>query len=127
MDKNNHTVVVLGASKKPERTSNKAVHNLKEKGYEVIPVHPRFDKIHDIPVVSSLSAISKKVDTLSLYIGPKGVKPLIAEIIKLRPGRIILNPGTENPELEAELKKNNIRTVNACTLVLLATNQFDTI
>ena len=127
MDNKKHTVVVLGASKKPERYSNKAVYNLKINGYEVIPVHPCFKEVHDIAVVNSLPKINKKVDTLSLYIGPAGVKPLIAEIIKLKPERVILNPGTENPELEAELKKNNIRTVNACTLVLLATNQFDTV
>ncbi len=127
MDDKKRTVVVLGASTKPERSSNKAVYNLKEKGYEVIPVHPRFKEVHDIPVVSSLSEINKKVDTLSLYIGPAGVKPLIDEIIKLRPERVILNPGTENPEFEAELEKNNIRAVTACTLVLLATNQFDTV
>ena len=123
----NKTVVVLGASAKPERYSNKAVYNLKQKGYNVIPVHPGFKEIHNIKVVSSLSEIDRKVGTLSLYIGPKGVKPLIDEIVKLKPERVILNPGTEDPELESKLEKNNIRPVKACTLVLLATDQFDSV
>ena len=38
MSENNKTVVVLGASPKPERYSNQAVVMLKDHGYEVIPV-----------------------------------------------------------------------------------------
>jgi uncharacterized protein len=125
MERKKQKVVVLGASAKPDRYSNKAVYRLKEKGYEVIPVHPRFKEIYDLPVISSLSEINEEIDTVSLYIGPKGVKPLIPEIIKLKPKRVILNPGTEDPELEEALVKNGIRPVAACTLVLLATEQFD--
>ena len=36
----------------------------------------------------------------------------------------IFNPGTENPEFYQLLKSNNIKVEEACTLVLLTTNQY---
>jgi hypothetical protein len=37
---------------------------------------------------------------------------------------VIFNPGTENPEFYKILEANNIKYEVACTLVLLATNQY---
>ena len=48
----------------------------------------------------------------------------LKEILKLGPKRVIFNPGTENPELYKLLKYNGIAVEIACTLVLLATNQY---
>ena len=117
-------VAVLGASDKPERYSNKAVNFLREKGYSVIPVHPSLNEIDEIPVVNNLDSIKEPVHTLSVYISPQRIPPLIDDIIKLKPQRVILNPGAESEELEQALKENNIPYQEACTLVLLRTNQF---
>jgi hypothetical protein len=45
-------------------------------------------------------------------------------VIKTKPKRIIFNPGSENEELEKLAKENGIETIEACTLVLLSTNQY---
>jgi uncharacterized protein len=37
---------------------------------------------------------------------------------------VIFNPGAENPDLQASLEANGIKTMEACTLVLLTTGQF---
>jgi hypothetical protein len=49
---------------------------------------------------------------------------MIEDLIQIKPKRIIFNPGTENPNLYAEIEKLNIKVEEACTLVLLHTNQF---
>jgi hypothetical protein len=46
------------------------------------------------------------------------------QILDLKPNRVIFNPGTENPEFEKMLKDSNIEPIEACTLVMLRTNQF---
>jgi len=117
-------VVVLGATHKPERYSNQAIRLLHEHGHAVVPVHPRLDRVEDLPTVSSLDAVPGPVDTLTLYIGPERSAVLIDAIIRLRPGRVIFNPSTENPALEARLDDANIAHERACTLVLLRTGQF---
>jgi hypothetical protein len=45
-------------------------------------------------------------------------------ILSLKPQRVIFNPGTENPQWEAQLNDYGITTEEACTLVLLQTGQY---
>jgi uncharacterized protein len=119
------TVAVLGASAKRDRYSNQAVRLLKEHGYKVIPVHQTLSVIEDLPVANRLDAIAEPVDTLSMYVGPERSRLMADEIVALNPKRVIFNPGTESPELETRLDKACIRWLNACTLLLLRSGQFD--
>jgi hypothetical protein len=117
-------VAVLGASKKSDRYSYKALLMLKEHGHNVIPVHLVLEEIEGIPVKARLKDINEPVDTLTIYVGPGRIKDIIPDIIELNPKRVILNPGTESEELINELKNNKINYIEACTLVLLSTGQF---
>ncbi len=117
-------VAVLGASAKPLRYSNQAIRLLQEKGYPITPVHPRLRSIEGIPVAATLHEIQQPVDTLTLYVGPQRLEPLIEEVIALRPGRVIFNPGTESQELMHRLEQVGIHWLEACTLVLLRIGTF---
>jgi predicted CoA-binding protein len=118
------TVVVLGASNKPDRYSNKAVKLLLKMSYTVIPVHPKLETVEGIAVKHNLSDIQGPVDTLTVYVSPEISKDLLYEIIDLHPKRVILNPGTESPEIIQALEKECIPYHQACTLVLLNTGAF---
>jgi len=118
------TVVVLGASPKPERYSHQAVRALVEHGHRVIPVHPLLKNIAGVPAVPGLTHINGKVNTLTLYVGPELGMKLLPEMIELLPDRVIMNPGTESDEMEAHLKDKGIEVLRACTLVMLRTDQF---
>ncbi|MCW8936319.1 MAG: CoA-binding protein [Gammaproteobacteria bacterium] len=120
----NTQIVVLGASNKPHRYSYKAIKMLQEYGYHVLPVHPKIENIDGLVVKHSLSQIQSPVDTLTLYIGPQRISPLIDEIVKLNPSRVILNPGTESDELELALLHNQITFVKDCTLLMLQHGRF---
>lgn len=120
----NETVVVLGASPKPERYSNQAVRALVEHGHRVIPVHPLLKQVAGVPAVPSLNHIDDAVNTLTLYVGPERGKELLQEMIELKPDRVIMNPGTESDEMEDHLNANGIPVLRACTLVMLRTDQF---
>ena len=118
------TVAVLGASSKPDRYSNKAIRMLKEHGHNVIPVNPVENEIEGFAVVHDLSAIKVAVDTLTIYVNPARGEQLIADMIRLKPGRVILNPDTESEKIEEALHRAGIPVLRACTMVLLRTNQF---
>jgi len=124
MSEKNQTVVVLGASPKPERYSNQAVAMLKEYGYKVIPVNPSGVNIHNLATEKNLDDIKIPVGTLTMYVGAKISSGEQKAILRLKPERVIFNPATENPELEIILENNGIKIVHACTLVLLRTGQF---
>jgi predicted CoA-binding protein len=117
------TVVVLGASDKPERTSNKAIKLLLEKGFRVIPVHPTLKIIEGLYVVQSLDDIKERVDILSVYVKPDIGEKLLSHIADLKPNFVVLNPGSDSPAMEMGLEKHCIAYHKACTLVLLATNK----
>jgi predicted CoA-binding protein len=124
MKKQKQTVVVLGASPKPERYSNQAVRMLLEHGHTVIPVHPAIPEIEGLRVAASLPEVAGPVDTLTLYLSPERSATIEQEILALHPARVIFNPGTESAGLAAKLAKKDIQTEEACTLVLLSTGQF---
>ncbi len=118
------TVAVLGASPRPGRFSHQAVLALSRRGHRVIPVHPRPGEIGGWPVVTRLEAVPAPVDTLTLYLGPQRSQAVTQAIVALAPGRVILNPGTESPELEAELDRAGIPWVHDCTLRMLDGGRF---
>ncbi len=124
MSHNRKRVVVMGASNKPDRYSNKAVRLMLEHGHEVIPVHPRLDEVEGLKVVHRLDEISGTVDTLTLYVGPDASSAATDAILQLHPGHVIFNPGSENTDLETRLDQAGIAHEHACTLVLLNTGQF---
>ncbi len=118
-------VAVLGASNKPDRYSFKAIMLLKEKGYPVYPVHPSLQIIEGIPVFSSLLEAPVKIDVVSVYLSAANQAKVAADILQSRPRRVIFNPGAENPKLAERLQATGIESLNACTLVLLNTEQFE--
>ena len=118
-----HKVAVLGASENPERYSHQAMVLLRRQGHEVFPVHPALEVIDGWPAVSSVRELPP-VDTLTLYVASSRLPAMAEDIVRLKPGRVIFNPGTESAELQAALDEAGIPWVEACTLVMLRTGQF---
>lgn len=119
----NKKTVVLGASAKEDRYSNRAVRMLKKNGHEALPLGFETASIDHIPIQTKWDEYDN-VDTISLYLNPQRQKEYYTYILSLHPKRIIFNPGTENPELEKLAAAKNIQTIEACTLVMLSTGQY---
>ncbi len=117
-------VAVLGASNKPERYSHQAVVLLAHKGHAVYPIHPALADIEGRRVFPRLADVPVPLHTVSMYVSPTHSTQLAHDILAVRPARVVFNPGTENPDLEARLAAAGIQVVHACTLVLLRTGQF---
>ena len=120
-------VAILGASINPERYSYKAFLRLQEHGHIPFPISPKLNELEGVKCYHSpteLKAENIDIDTLTVYINPNNSSPLIDKILDLGPKRIIFNPGAENPTLYEKLKRKDIEVIEACTLVLLSTDQF---
>lgn len=118
------TTLVLGASINPERYSYRAVEALQKRGYKVVAMGIKEGTIGTVPIVLPLTKLLS-IHTISLYLSPKRHKDYLGLITQLKPQRVIFNPGTENPLFASELTRRNIAWENACTLVLLSTNQYE--
>lgn len=119
----NKKTLVLGASSKPDRYSFKAISLLVEKGHSVLAIGQNQGEVSGIKIQTK-SIPLKNIDTISLYLNPLRQRNYYNYIVESKPKRVIFNPGTENPEFYQLLELNAIKVDVACTLVLLATNQY---
>ncbi len=118
-------VAVIGASPKPERYSHKAILSLQATGHTAFAVTPKkLDTIEGAKVYPAIDAIDQPIDTVTMYVSAAHSQPIADDILAARPNRIIFNPGAENPTLAEKAQSQGIETLNACTLVMLSTDQF---
>ena len=117
-------VAILGASDKPDRYAHKAFQLLRSHGHDAIPVSPKLKELEGVKAYASLKDIPYEIDTLTMYVGAAISDKLGEDILQLKPKRVIFNPGSENAVLEEKLRKAGVQVVEACTLVMLRTNQY---
>lgn len=119
--KNNH--LVIGASVKVDRYSNKAIIKLRSHDHSVKAIGLREGIVKDVAIEIGLPAFSD-IDTVLMYINAKRQEEYFEYIASLKPRRVIFNPGTENFEFVQYLESRGIESVIACSLVLLASGQY---
>lgn len=122
-NKMNKKTLVMGASLKPERYSNIAIKRLRNYNHEVKAFGLREGRIKDVAIDTELLNY-EAINTITLYLNPKRQEDYYDYIIGIKPNRVVFNPGTENSEFYKLLNENNIKYEVACTLVLLATEQY---
>ena len=115
--------LVIGASPNPVRYSYRAVRALLENGHEVVALAKRENHINGIPIQTRFPE-DEDIHTVTLYLGAPRQWEYYEPLLNLKPQRVIFNPGTENPELYNKLENEGVEAIEACTLVMLATNQF---
>ena len=119
----NKKTLVLGASTKPDRYAFKAITMLVEKGHSVMAIGQNQGEVAVIKIYTKQIPLAN-IDTVTLYLNPLRQRDYYNYIIETKPKRVIFNPGTENLQFYQLLESNGIKVEVACTLVLLATNQY---
>ena len=115
--------LVIGASEKPERYSNKAIKLLRRYGHPVVALGLRKGKVADVDIETGFPEFND-VHTVTMYIGAARQPQYYEYILKLKPERIIFNPGTENYEFEEMAEIQGVNAVENCTLVMLSSGLF---
>ena len=115
--------LVLGASVNPARYSNLAVQKLTAYNHPVVALGKITGSIGNT-IIETEKKDFDNIDTVTLYLNPLHQKEYYDYIFSLHPKRIIFNPGAENEELADLAKEKGIIAQEACTLVLLSTNQY---
>jgi predicted CoA-binding protein len=118
------TVAVLGASPKADRYAYRAMEMLREYGHRPIPINPAFAEVLGEKCYPSVNDVPGILDTITFYLRQARSNPLIADILKANPRRLILNPGAENNALAAKARAHGIEVIEGCTLVMLRSGTF---
>ncbi len=117
-------VTIIGASEKKDRFAHKAMTALVEHGHDVRLVNPFKETIDGHKCFKAVSDIKEKIDTVTLYVNPQRFRDHIEDVIQAKPGRVIMNPGTEDDDMEKVLVDAGIKVYRECTLVLLSSGRF---
>ena len=119
----NKKTLVLGATTKTDRYANIAINKLVEKGHTTLAIGQNTGEVAGVKIYTKQIPLTN-IDTVTLYLNPLRQRDYYNYIIETKPRRVIFNPGTENPQFYQLLQSNGIKAEVACTLVLLATNQY---
>lgn len=115
--------LVLGASVNTNRFSNRAILKLRAHKIETFAIGAKKGKVLDV-IIETEKVAYENLNTVTIYLNPTRQKEYYKYLIKLKPKRVIFNPGSENSELIMLLKENEIEVKIACTLVLLSIDQY---
>ena len=115
--------LVLGASTSPHRYSFVATHQLLKKGHQVVLVGKSGGEVAG-NVILTIWPTGEEIDTITMYLAPHNQLKYYGNILESGASRVIFNPGTENDELENLTRAIGMEVEEACTLVLLSTNQY---
>jgi predicted CoA-binding protein len=117
-------VAIIGASENKDRFAHRAMMSLQEHGHVVRLVNPFKQTIDGHRCFKTVTEIKEKINTVTLYVNPSRFRDHIEDVIQAKPERVIMNPGTEDTEMEKKLTDAGIKVLRACTLVLLSSGRF---
>lgn len=119
----NKKTLILGASTKPSRYAFLAANRLYAKGHETILIGNKSAMLGDREIITTRPPIPD-LHTVTIYLSPSIQEQYYDYILDLKPKRIIFNPGTENVLFMKKAQNEGIEAIEACTLVLLSTEQY---
>ena len=110
------TIAIVGASSNQEKFGNKCVRAYQQKGWKVVAIHPKESQVEGLAVLQSLGQVKEKVDRVALYVPPAAGVGVLDEVAKLAGAELIVNPGTESPELLTKARTLKLKFREACAI-----------
>lgn len=117
--------VIIGATTNQGRYAYLAARMLREYNHEIVPVGIKEGAVFGVEILDIFEKpLIEDVHTVTMYIGPHRQPEYYDYILGLKPKRIIFNPGTENEEFIKRAEDQGVEALEACTLVMLRSQQF---
>lgn len=117
------TVAVVGMSPDTTRPSYDVGFYLKEKGYDIVPIHPKATLIGDLKVYPNLKEAVKvcgRIDLVDLFVAGERTRPIVEEALSLGIKKVWFQPGAEHLETEKFAREKGMEVVSgACTMAVL--------
>lgn len=108
---------VVGATQDESKFGYKIYRKLKDKGYEVYPISPKYDEIDGDKAYKTVLELPVKPDVVNFVVNPKIGMKVLEQCDQLGIKNIWLQPGTVSEELLSVAKEKNINAIEACVLV----------
>lgn len=115
--KNARTVAVVGVSHKEERDSHRVAKYLKEQGYKMIPVNPKYkDKsVLGEKCYASLKDIPGHVDIVDIFRNVDAIPGIVDEAVEIKAGCVWMQLGLSHEQAAQKARSAGLCVVqNRC-------------
>jgi len=96
---------IVGATQNKEKYGYKVLVDLKDKGFNVIPVNPNYEEVAGLECYPDLISMDDRPDVVVLIVGEKNAEKVVQDCVDLDLNRIWFQPGSEYDKA-VELAKN---------------------
>jgi predicted CoA-binding protein len=111
-------IAVVGVSTNQDKYGYKVFFDLFQKGYTVYAIHPDGGEVNGIKRYRDLKSLPVKPTLVVSVVPPTVTKKIILECVSLGITKIWLQPGSDDPEVIALCRKNQLRFIaEACIMV----------
>jgi predicted CoA-binding protein len=98
------TVAIVGISHKEERDSNMVAKYLKDHGYKIIPVNPKYREVLGETCYPDLKSIPEHVDIVDIFRNIEAIPAIVDEAISIQAGAVWMQQGLEHNEAAEKAK-----------------------
>jgi hypothetical protein len=109
------TVAVVGISHKEERDSHKVARYLKEHGYRMIPVNPKYKEVLGETCYPDLQAVPEHIDVVDIFRNIEAIPAIVDEAIAVKAGSVWMQLELAHNESADKARKAGLAVVmNKC-------------
>jgi uncharacterized protein len=91
-------IAVVGASRSGKKFGNSAMTELKQRGYQVLVVHPEAQEIDGERCYPNLAAVKGQADSVWICVPPEQAQTALKEAVEAGFDKIWLQQGAQSPE-----------------------------
>ena len=115
----NTVIALIGASNDKNKYGNKIYRDLRNKGYNVIPINPKEEMIEGDKAYRSIEEMEILPDIANFVVPPSIAMKIAKHIAELGIKYLWFQPGSESEELEGWLKNTDeIKyLINSCIMI----------
>ena len=116
--KEHSTIAVVGLSHKPHRASHYTARYMKEHGYRVIPVNPKYQEVLEETCYPGLRDVPERVDVVNCFRKSADIPPIVDDAIAIGAKAIWLQLGIANEAAAQKAREAGLDVVmNRCIMV----------
>ncbi len=109
------TVAVVGVSHKEDRDSHKVARYLKEHGYKMIPVNPKYKEVLGEPCYPDLKSVPVPIDVVDIFRNVEAIPGIVDEAVAVGAKAVWMQLGLCHNESAEKARNAGMKVVmNKC-------------
>ncbi len=113
-------IAVVGMSRSGKKFGNIVGKELKNKGYEIFPIHPEVQEIDGLTCYPDLKSLKNKVDGVWISTSPQNIPPVLEDAAEIGIENIWLQQGAWSKEVQQTIDRLNLPVVSKKCIMMYA-------